>query len=204
MHFFAEKLASNVLLQYICSVLQQWYTKKQININDNIDNLKTLTIMGTIITAATIMAMYLNSTGNVNSQYYYNADIENGQVKTMYVYDKQGESLSGKLEYRYTYDNQGRVTSKEVVRRDARTGRMTPESLYTYTYTTDGYTMERNLWNASTHAFDRADGRTEYRRETESVMSVTNYEVAEDGTVTAITDNMLVMLPANEGLMAEF
>ena len=138
--------------------------------------------MGTIITAATIMAMYLNSTGNVNSQYYYNADIENGQVKTMYVYDKQGESLSGKLEYRYTYDNQGRVTSKEVVRRDARTGRMTPESLYTYTYTTDGYTMERNLWNASTHAFDRADGRTEYRRETESVMSVTNYEVAEDGT----------------------
>ena len=68
--------------------------------------------MGTIITAATIMAMYLNSTGNVNSQYYYNADIENGQVKTMYVYDKQGESLSGKLEYRYTYDNQGRVTSK--------------------------------------------------------------------------------------------
>ncbi len=159
--------------------------------------------MGTIITAATIMAMYLNSTGNVNSQYYYNADIENGQVKKMYVYDKQGESLSGKLEYRYTYDNQGRITSKEVVRRDARTGRMTPESLYTYTYTTDGYTMERNLWNASTHAFDRADGRTEYRRETESVMSVTNYEVAEDGTVTAITDNMLVMLPANEGLMAE-
>lgn len=158
--------------------------------------------MGTIITAATIMAMYLNSTGNVNSPYYYNADIENGQVKTMYVYDKQGESLSGKLEYRYTYDDRGRVTSKEISRRDARTGRMTPESMYTYTYEADGYTMERNLWNASTGAFDRADGRTEYRHETAGVISVTNYEVAEDGSVTSVIDNMLVMLPAEGGLMA--
>ncbi len=160
--------------------------------------------MGTIITAATIMAMYLNSTGNLNSQYCYNADVENGQVKTMYVYDKVGNSLSGKLEYRYEYDAEGRVTAKETLRRNASTGRMTPESRLTYTYSADGYTLERSLWNASSMAFDRADSRTEYRMETTGVMSVTAYELADDGTPAAVTDNMLVMTPQDAGLMAGF
>lgn len=158
--------------------------------------------MGTIITAATIMAMYINSTGNINSQYCYNADVENGQVKTMYVYDKVGESLSGKLEYRYEYDNQGRVTVKETYRRNARTGRMTPESRLTYTYTADGYTLERSLWNGTTKAFDRADSRTEYRKEASGVMSVTAYDIADDGSTTAVTDNILVIMTKDEGLMA--
>lgn len=160
--------------------------------------------MGTIITAATIMAMYLNSTGNLNSQYCYNADVENGQVKTMYVYDKVGNSLSGKLEYRYEYDAEGRVTAKVTLRRNASTGRMTPESRLTYTYSADGYTLERSLWNASSMAFDRADSRTEYRIETTGVMSVTAYELADDGTPAAVTDNMLVMMPQDAGLMAGF
>lgn len=159
--------------------------------------------MGTIITAATIMAMYLNSTGNINSQYCYNADVENGQVKTMYVYDKVGNSLSGKLEYRYEYDNLGRVTAKDTYRRNAQTGRMTPESRLTYTYSADGYTLERSLWNGKTGAFDRATSRTEYRKETTGVMSVTVYDLAEDGTPAAIADNMLVMMPQDDGLMAE-
>ena len=159
--------------------------------------------MGTIITAATIMAMYLNSTGNLNSQYCYNADVENGQVKTMYVYDKVGNSLSGKLEYRYEYDNLGRVTAKDTYRRNAQTGRMTPESRLTYTYSADGYTLERSLWNGKTGAFDRATSRTEYRKETTGVMSVTVYDLAEDGTPAAIADNMLVMMPQDDGLMAE-
>ena len=70
--------------------------------------------MGTIITTATIMAFYLNSASNIESPYYYNADIDNGQVKTMYVFDRQGESLIGKAEYRYEYDAEGRVTVKEA------------------------------------------------------------------------------------------
>ena len=159
--------------------------------------------MGTIITAATIMAIYLNSTGNINSQYCYNADVENGRVKTMYVYDKVGNGLSGKLEYRYEYDNLGRVTSKDTYRRNALTGRMAPESRLTYTYSADGYAMEHSLWNGKTGAFDRATSRTEYRHETTGVMSVTVYDLAEDGTAAAITDNMLVMMPQDAGLMAE-
>ena len=112
--------------------------------------------MGTFITAATIMAIYLNSAGNLDSRYCYNADVENGRVMTMYVYDKQGLALSGKMEHRYEYDAQGRVTAKETYRRDAVTGRMKPHSRLDYTYTADGYTVERSLWNSGTGAFDRA------------------------------------------------
>ena len=86
--------------------------------------------MGTIITAATIMAIYLNSTGNVNSQYCYNADMDNGRITTMYVYDKHEGGLSGRLEYRYAYDAEGRVTSKTVMRRGRTDGRMVPECRY--------------------------------------------------------------------------
>lgn len=158
--------------------------------------------MGTIITAATILATYISSTANINSQYCYNADIENGQVKTMYVYDKDGQALSGKLEYRYTYDRLGRLTAKETLRRDARTGRMTPESMLTYTYSADGYTLERSLWNASAGTYDSADSRTEYRYEAAGVISVTSYELAADGSISSVKDNMLVMLPVSGELMA--
>lgn len=49
--------------------------------------------MSTIITTATIMAMYLNAAGSANSQYAYNADIENGQVSTMYVMNLNSATL---------------------------------------------------------------------------------------------------------------
>ena len=68
--------------------------------------------MSTIITTATVMAMYLNAAGSINSQYAYNADIENNQVKTMYVMNKSGNSLSSKLKYAYSYDAEGRLSSK--------------------------------------------------------------------------------------------
>ena len=74
--------------------------------------------MSTIITTATIMAMYLNAAGSANSQYAYNADIENGQVSTMYVMNKSGKSLSGKLKYSYTYDAAGRLTAKTLQQPD--------------------------------------------------------------------------------------
>ena len=48
--------------------------------------------METIITAATVLSMFMNLSNDVNSPYYYNADVENGQVKTLYVYnDNEGQ-----------------------------------------------------------------------------------------------------------------
>lgn len=177
---------------------------KQQNGNDNIDKLKTLTIMGTIITAATIMAMYLNSAGNLNSRYCYNADVENGRVTTVYVYDRQGESLSGKLEYRYEYDAEGRVTSKVVMRRDAATGRLVPASRYDFAYTALGYTMEHSSWNGSRNAFNPADSRTCYAVQGDGLVSVTSYELSADGSEATLVDDVLALVPSGEGMMAGF
>ena len=61
--------------------------------------------MGTIITAATIMAMYLNSTVILKWQYCYNSDVEKGKVLSIYLYDTLVYSLCVKLDYRYEYDS---------------------------------------------------------------------------------------------------
>ena len=120
--------------------------------------------MSTIITAATIMALYLNTTGDANSKYYYNADIENGTVKTMQVLANGGDCLEGKVEYRFTYDASGKLATKEVCRYNMLTGKYEPKQRYDYQYTSDGFNVERHLWNADRACFDRADSRTEYRR----------------------------------------
>lgn len=160
--------------------------------------------MGTIITAATIMALYLNSAGNMESPYYYNADIDNGQIRTIYVYDKHGESLVGKTECRYEYDTCGRVTAKEVYSRSAATGLMTPRSRYEYTYTDDGYSLVHRKWNAGKQAFDKADSRTDYRMAAEGVMAVTNYELQEDGSAMAPVSDILAIVPCDRTSLAGF
>ena len=49
--------------------------------------------MDAIITAATVMAMYFNSLGSENSRYLYNADIQDGKVASINVYDNS-ENIS--------------------------------------------------------------------------------------------------------------
>lgn len=158
--------------------------------------------METIITAATIMTMYLNATSNADSPYYYNADIEDGKVKTMYVLDSNGEHLSNKLEYRFSYDSMGRLASKEVMRFNAVTGRHETEYRLDYTYKTDGYTMERREWNRRKQAYDRADIRTEYRKEFCNVVSVATYKWNEKQNDMLLVDNMLVLTPYDDYLLA--
>lgn len=158
--------------------------------------------MGTIITTATIMAFYLNSASNIESPYYYNADIDNGQVKTMYVYDRQGESLIGKAEYRYEYDAEGRVTVKEVYSRNAATGLMMPRSRYEYTYTADGYSLTHCSWNARRQAFGKADSRADYRMAAEGVMAVTNYEMPNGSSVMTPVSDFLAIMPVDNLLHA--
>lgn len=149
--------------------------------------------MSTIITTATIMAMYLNAAGSANSQYAYNADIENGQVNTMYVMNKSGNSLSGKLKYSYTYDAAGRLTAKTASRYNSLTGKYVPAFRLDFSYTADGYAVERCTWNS----------RTEYRHEMSNVMAVTSYEWSDaEGKMLAV-DNMLVMTQADGYLLAE-
>lgn len=58
--------------------------------------------METIITAATVLSMFMNLSNDVNAPYYYNADVENNQVKTLHVYNDNDGLLSARLSYHYT------------------------------------------------------------------------------------------------------
>ena len=54
--------------------------------------------MNTIITVSTIMSMYMNLVTDVtNTNYCYNAEIDNGRVMAMTVYNNHGESLEAKI-----------------------------------------------------------------------------------------------------------
>ena len=84
--------------------------------------------METIITAATVLSMFMNLSNDVNAPYYYNADVENNQVKTLHVYNDNDGLLSARLSYRYTYDDEGRLVSK--VATTAWTARRSPASAW--------------------------------------------------------------------------
>ena len=75
--------------------------------------------MESIITIATVLTMYFNAANDVNSQYMYNSDLEDGIIHKIEVYEQKAEGqMCAKMEYRYSYDEQGRLTSREVMRWD--------------------------------------------------------------------------------------
>ena len=72
--------------------------------------------METIITIFTVLSMYMNVITNAESKYFYNADINDGVVETIYVFSQNGAGLQEKLACHYDYDEQGRLTEKTVCR----------------------------------------------------------------------------------------
>ena len=97
--------------------------------------------MEAIITAATVLALYLNvATSNTNG-YIYNAVYEDNQVAKIEVFSQDGKSLSRKLQYHYSYDAQGRLASKEPLRWNALAAECQPSQLFVYEYTGNGYTL---------------------------------------------------------------
>ena len=78
---------------------------------DLIINLKNTT-MDIIITVFTVLSMYLNLSSNPNSDYCYNADIENGVVNALYVFDNKSDYLTPTYAYQFTYDEAGRLSEK--------------------------------------------------------------------------------------------
>ena len=78
--------------------------------------------MESIITIATVLTMYFNAANDINAPYLYNADMEDGIINKVEVYEKKSnDQLAAKMEYRYSYDEQGRLTEREVMRWDAKT-----------------------------------------------------------------------------------
>ena len=158
--------------------------------------------METIITAATVLSMFMNLSNDVNSPYYYNADVENNQVKTLHVYNDNDDLLSARLSYRYTYDDEGRLVSKVAYRHGGRGNAEEPSFRLDYAYDEQGYSVERSEWNAEKRCFDKARSKTEYVGTMENMVAVTNYEWSEEQETLMETERFLVWGNHDDFLLA--
>lgn len=158
--------------------------------------------METIITAATILSMYLSSAMNGSETYCYNADIENGRVNTMYVYDKDGNYLTAKLAYTYEYDDQDRLVKKEVLRWNERRNEWVKDHCLELTYNMEGYEVSKHNWNRKNQNYDTAMEKAVYHYEFSQVMSVNYLRRHKAASGFETIDSMLVMNPTDDILLA--
>lgn len=159
--------------------------------------------METIITVATILAMYMNAGTANGSQFFYNADMEDGRITTLYVYNKSGEQLDRKFEYRYTYDEADRLTSKEVLTWNGVMGEWERSYRLQLSYNEQGYTVERSLWNSRDEAYMPADEMAIYKYEFSHLLSVNYLKRSNADHQYELIDNMLLMNPKNDLLLAD-
>ena len=158
--------------------------------------------METIITAATILAMYFNSATIDGSKYCYNADLSNGQVTTLYVYAQKGEQLRNHLEYRYEYDEADRLVQKETLRWDAESQQWRRESCLCFSYNETGYTVEHCLWDSKLQAYAEAAEIAVYKYEFEHLLSVNYLKRNAESDGMDIIGSMLLLNPRNDLLLA--
>ena len=158
--------------------------------------------METIITAATILSMYLSTATNENAMYCYNANIENGRVNTMYVYNRDGNYLTAKLAYNYEYDDQDRLVKKEVLRWNERRNEWVKDHCLELTYDIEGYEVSKRNWNRKDQAYELAKEKAVYHYEFSQVMSVNYLRRHATEKDFESVDQMLVMNPAEDILLA--
>lgn len=149
--------------------------------------------MEAIITAATVLALYLNvATSNTNG-YIYNAVYEDNQVAKIEVFSQDGKSLSRKLQYHYSYDAQGRLASKETLRWNALAAEWQPSQLFVYEYTGNGYTLSLSNWSHEAGKYMPSNEKMVYHMVADNVLAVDTYRRNDLDEAFERTSDMLVM-----------
>ena len=73
--------------------------------------------MNAIITAPTIMSMFMNLTTDVeNNKFCYNAEMEDNRISAIEVYKNNDNVLSAHIKRIYTYDEQDRLLMRETLK----------------------------------------------------------------------------------------
>ncbi|MGM9702112.1 MAG: DUF3836 domain-containing protein [Prevotella sp.] len=187
-----------------CSIkVVHYYSNRQETINKNINNKKRNKVMSTIITVTTIMSMYMNLTADTeNSKFFYNANIEDGKVVAIEVYNNNGESLSANLKRLYTYDEQDRLVVRETLKWNKRKMAWEKHSCLAYSYNTDGYNVEKHMWDETKHDYAQANERNRYTVVMDNVLAVNSYKLNKQSGNYDMADNMLIIAPDTSRLMA--
>lgn len=162
-----------------------------------------------IITAATVFSTLSNVSGTQsNSQYYYNADFQNGKVSQVNVLNNDGKYLSNKLSYRYTYDNQDRLIEKQTLLWDNTKHEWREYQVQRYDYANNKMTMTLSRWNKATHSYELAE-RYEYTQMMDNVVALTKKKFDandkadskagdESKDVASTTENILLLNPGSD------
>ncbi len=158
--------------------------------------------METIITTATVLAMYFNvATSNNNGDYCYNASVENNKVMNMEVLSKEGNYLSQKLQYRFSYDDQNRLASKEALKWNTVKQQLENYYMLDYVYTDSGYSVEHRAWNSKKNNYELADEKMDYVMVNTNIMAVNYYKASESNNGMELLSNVLVMNPQSDVLL---
>ena len=155
--------------------------------------------MNTIITICTVLSMYMTSLENVNSEYFYNADIVNGIVTTMYVYDSSDTVLTPKFSYDFKYDAEGRLIEKTVNRWDKWNQQYKPSTRLEMTYTDNGYEVSHSVWSKKGW---KATEKVFYQMESNQVLSVNYLQPNHQGKFNTV-EHLTVIDPMAGRLLAE-
>ena len=157
--------------------------------------------MQTIITILTVLSMYTTSIQNVNSEYFYNADIENGIVTNLYVYQQGDNGLAPKAMNHYEYDEQGRLTEKVVSRWDIWTKEYQPAYRLQMIYDNDGYELAYSTWNTKEKTWNLSSEKTIYQFEDGQLLSTNSLQRNNQGEYQSV-EHTIIMNPYEDQLLA--
>lgn len=161
--------------------------------------------MDIIITAATVLATVSNSIGTTDSDYYYNANVENNQVNRLEVLHKCGNYLSRKVQYNFIYDDENRLLVKEAQRWNADRLRWEPSYKLEYAYNENGFSVARSDWDRKADAYGKVNEMMDYTVLNDNVMAIsilkrTNETLELDSRMLAMnsSDAMLLAMADKE------
>ncbi|MBO4821181.1 MAG: DUF3836 domain-containing protein [Prevotella sp.] len=157
--------------------------------------------MNVIITAFTIMSMYLNLSQSTDNMYCYNADTENGAVTTLYVYENKAGYLTPKVCYHFDYDEQGRLTERIRCKWNAEAKTYLPKSCLRFNYTENDYVLSHSTWNNNTSSWNPTDEKMLYSLGSDQLDSVTHILVGSNDETTI--KRLFILGSHNERLLTQ-
>ncbi len=116
----------------------------------------------TLVFAATGMVNMV--AGNIDGNFAYNTETENGQVKSQTVYKvEDGKYLKPHLKYNFTYDAENLLMQKEVLKWDVINSVYQRSYCLNYHHTDSETGIELALWNDTENTYSDVKEKTVYQ-----------------------------------------
>ena len=147
--------------------------------------------------------MYMNLVTDVtNTNYCYNAEIENGRVMAMTVYNNHGLTIDAKVRHEYLYDSEDRLVRKETLKWNSVTASWEKFSCLDYCYDEDSYTVEKMMWDNTRNEYAEAGEYSHYTVLLDNVLAVNSFRKDANTGEYVEAERVLVMNIHGGNLMA--